>query len=279
VRAGQQRQPHGVDVFLQRGLRDLLGRLVQARVDDLEPVIAQGSGDGLRATIVPVETRFGDNDSIGPLHECVTLGASGRPAPTDLRRSPARLHPVTLPRTPRRSSRSPLRRALTPVLGGIAFFALLGGATWGIAAYYSDNPEQVNDRLAATVFDVGNVTTISEAIAESGPLLFPDLMRAGGTRAVVLDHTGDDPRLGWRAFYAFPADRDLSCKVRQVERTRQFIDCAGRTLDVGDLAPPPGVNVVVANDVVTLDLQAAVDEATTETAPGTDPLTTTSEAP
>lgn len=164
------------------------------------------------------------------------------------------------------------------MFGGLGFFAVLALATWGIASYYADNPERVNDRLAATVFDVGNVTTISGAIAESGPLLFPDLMRAGATRAVVLDHTGDDPRTGWRAFYAFPADRDLACKVRQVQRTRQFVDCDGRTLDVTDLAPPPGVNVIIANEVVTIDLQVAIADATA-TLSGTEPAPNASEEP
>ena len=40
--AGEQRQADGVGVLLQRGLGDLLGRLVQAGVDDLEPGVAQG---------------------------------------------------------------------------------------------------------------------------------------------------------------------------------------------------------------------------------------------
>ena len=51
---------------------------------------------------------------------------------------------------------SPLGRAVLPVAGGLAFFALLGLATWGIAALLRDNPEQVNERLAQTTFEVGN---------------------------------------------------------------------------------------------------------------------------
>ena len=42
VRARQQRQADGVDVLLERGLGDLLGRLVQAGVDDLEAVHRAG---------------------------------------------------------------------------------------------------------------------------------------------------------------------------------------------------------------------------------------------
>ncbi len=38
-------RPDGVGVLLEDGLGDLLGRLVQAGVDDLEAGVAQGPGD------------------------------------------------------------------------------------------------------------------------------------------------------------------------------------------------------------------------------------------
>ena len=50
------------------GLGDLLGRLVQAGVDDLEAGVAQGPGDDLGAPVVAVETGLGDDDSIAALH-------------------------------------------------------------------------------------------------------------------------------------------------------------------------------------------------------------------
>src|SRR5207248_10830356 len=64
----QHRDTDGVGVLLQGGLRHLLGRLVQARVDDLEPGIAQRPGDHLRAPVVAVEAGFGDDDAVAPLH-------------------------------------------------------------------------------------------------------------------------------------------------------------------------------------------------------------------
>jgi hypothetical protein len=42
---------------------------VQAGVDDLEAVIAQRPSDGLRATIVAIETGFRHDDAIRALHE------------------------------------------------------------------------------------------------------------------------------------------------------------------------------------------------------------------
>ena len=122
---------------------------------------------------------------------------------------------------PRRSlARSPLQRALYPVLGGIGFFVLLGLATWGVAALLSGNPEDLSGDLSSPTFEVGHVESIASIIADEGPLIFPDLVRTGGVRTVVLDHTGDDPRTKWTVYYAAPADRSIDCKVTQQQGTR-----------------------------------------------------------
>ena len=63
VRAGEDRDADGVGVLLDRGLDDLLGRLVQARVDDLHAGVAQRARDDLRAAVVPVEARLRDDDA------------------------------------------------------------------------------------------------------------------------------------------------------------------------------------------------------------------------
>ena len=68
VGAGEQRQPDGVGVLLHGRLGDLLGRLVQPGVDDLEAVVPQRPGDGLGPPVVPVEAGLGHDDSIGAIH-------------------------------------------------------------------------------------------------------------------------------------------------------------------------------------------------------------------
>ena len=163
--------------------------------------------------------------------------------------------------------RSTLRRALFPVVGGLLFFAALGLLLWLAAALIADNPEDVGERLATTVFEVGDVDSMSAIIAEDGPLIFPDLVRSGGTRSVVLDHTGDDPSRGWRVYFGHPADRELTCKVTQVRGTRDFTDCDGRTVPVEQLAPAAGVSPLIS-DVVVIDLRDATA--------GTEPPTPTS---
>ena len=57
VRARQDRQPDHVDVLLEGGRGDHLGRLAEAGVDDLEALVAQAAGEHLGAPVVAVEAR------------------------------------------------------------------------------------------------------------------------------------------------------------------------------------------------------------------------------
>jgi hypothetical protein len=154
-----------------------------------------------------------------------------------------------------------------PVAGGLAFFVVLGLVLWGIAAVLAGNSDDLNERLSSPTYEVGDIDVVSEIIASGGPVILPDLRDTSGSRTIVLDHSGDDPRFGWRVYFAHPADRDLSCKVEQVRGTREFTDCGGRTMSVEELAPAAGVAPIVS-DVVVIDLRGA--------ATGTDPPATTS---
>ena len=89
--AREDRQADRVGVLLEDGLGDLLGGLEQARVDDLEPGVAQGPGDHLDAPVVPVEAGFGHDDSMAALHGRDTTRVP-RDAPQSPR--PARVSPV-----------------------------------------------------------------------------------------------------------------------------------------------------------------------------------------
>ncbi len=150
--------------------------------------------------------------------------------------------------------RTPLARAVVPVLAGIAFFVVVGLILLAVAAYISDNSEETT--LAPTTADIGRTETYAEIIAEEGPIILPDLLQSSGRRTIVLDHTGDDPQFNWTIYMAYPADRSVDCKVEQVKRTRTFTDCEARTIEVEDLAlPPQGVRPIVYPDgSLTLDL-------------------------
>ena len=147
-------------------------------------------------------------------------------------------------RTPR--LRSPLARAVIPVLGGMAFFAAFFLGLWVVANVITDRAEP-GDEIGSTIFEVGPVDSLAEAVAEDGPLLFPDLKSPDGVRSIVLDHNGSDPAKGWQVYYGYPADRDATCLVTHERGSDTFTDCEGRTLNVSQLAPPGNVRPIVEN--------------------------------
>jgi hypothetical protein len=145
---------------------------------------------------------------------------------------------------------------VVPVAAGLAFFAALFLVTWLVAAWITNTNERVAT-VSERTFRVGSVERVAAQISESGPVLYPDLRDPNGTRAIVLDHVGDIPALGWRVFYAHPADRDASCLASQVAGTRQFVDCEGRRLDVSELSRPTDARPLVENEqMLYIDLRA-----------------------
>src|SRR5262245_48479599 len=80
VRTRQDAQPDGVGVLLHRGGDHLLGRLVQAGVDDLEAGIAQRAGHDLGPAVVAIEARLGDDDADGApgTHVCPSRALRSR---------------------------------------------------------------------------------------------------------------------------------------------------------------------------------------------------------
>ena len=92
-----------------------------------------------------------------------------------------------------------------PVLGGALVFLVIAGFTWAIAGYISDGDTSTSDRLAPSTFTIGRVDTLAATVAEDGPLLFPELGTAIGTRSIVVDHVGTVDAVGWRVYWAYPA--------------------------------------------------------------------------
>lgn len=147
--------------------------------------------------------------------------------------------------------RSPVARAVAPIVGGILFFAALFGVTW-LMAEFATNRAEVEVRTGDRTFVVGNVEDIAEAVATDGPILYPDLRDSTGKRSIVIEHNGSDPAKGWQVYYAYPADRDESCLVTQIAKTHTFTDCDGRTLSVEQLMPPMDVRPIVENKTTLL---------------------------
>ena len=97
VRARVAREPDGVGVLLDRGLRDLLGRLEQARVDHLEAGVAQRPRHHLGAAVVPVEARLRDDHPqlLGHVGESIDdLRACRPPEPRRIAGDAGARHPL-----------------------------------------------------------------------------------------------------------------------------------------------------------------------------------------
>jgi len=159
--------------------------------------------------------------------------------------------------------RSPLARAVVPVLGGIAFFALFFGGLWLVATVINHRADPGSE-IGNRVFEVGKVSAMAKAISADGPLLLPDLKSPDGVRSIVLDHVGSDPATGWQVYYGFPADRDASCLVTHVQGTRTFTDCEKRTVEVSKLKAPTEVRPIVENKkTLYIDLRGLTASVTT----------------
>jgi hypothetical protein len=159
--------------------------------------------------------------------------------------------------------RSPLARAVVPVLGGIAFFTLFFVGLWVAARYINDQADPTS-QIGNKVFEVGKVESIAKSIAKDGPLLLPDLKSPDGVRSIVLDHTGSDPAVGWQAYYGYPADRDATCLVTHVQGSRTFTDCENRVLQADQLSAPAEVRPIVENrKTLYLDLRGLTTSQTT----------------
>ena len=160
--------------------------------------------------------------------------------------------------------RSPISRAVVPVLAGLGFFAVLGLIMWGIAALMAGEQAQTTtftpDRLP-----IGNVDQWAKSIDTNGPVLFPGLGTTSGERTIVLDHNGTDSERGWVVYYAFPADRDVTCAIEQIVGTDTFTDCEGRTIGIDELAPPANGEYPIIEDRVALyiDLGERANDVTT----------------
>ena len=153
--------------------------------------------------------------------------------------------------------RSPLARAVVPVLAGAALIAVIGLFTWAVAVFVSRGDAATSERLAPSTFRLGSVESAAEEIRENGPLLIPGLNTTIGERSIVVNHTGSIDSQGWEIYWAYPADRSGSCLIESVRTTTKFVDCEGRTIDVTDLAPPTDdIRPVVENQrTLILDLR------------------------
>jgi hypothetical protein len=152
--------------------------------------------------------------------------------------------------------RSPLARAVVPVLAGLAVIAALFGILWLIAVVVTRGADEHNRRVGADVFEVGRVDRLADSVAKNGPILFPNLAGPAGQRPVGLDHERTTDFDGWRVFSLRPAGNGPDCLVSLDRATKELGDCNGQVYAVADLPPAERVEIVIDRDgTLTLDLQ------------------------
>jgi hypothetical protein len=122
---------------------------------------------------------------------------------------------------PERSPRAILIGVIGLVVGIGAVLAL-----FVVAIPTLTENQQVEVRLGDDRFDAGPAEQRAAAVADGGPLLFPDV--ASGQRDIYLQHVGDDATTGWVAFAARTADAGVECTVAWQSERRVFVDpCTG----------------------------------------------------
>ncbi len=154
--------------------------------------------------------------------------------------------------------RSPLARAVLPVLGGIVVIGLIFLATWIAAALISRNGGEATSRLAPPVFPMGSATRhaprpSTSRVRSCSPT---STRRAATARSSSTTRAMTPPGAG-SCTGATRRTRRPACPVTQVRHTARFTDCDGRVLDVTQLARPDGVHpTVVDSQRLEIDLRA-----------------------
>ena len=123
MRARQDRQPDHIDVLLERGRGDHLGRLAETRVDDLEALVAQSPGEHLGAPVMAVEAGLRDEHLERSLGHGPIVAHDRAADTAGVRASPDR---EEFDRAQRRNRRSARLRAIPAGLAAAAMGIPLG---------------------------------------------------------------------------------------------------------------------------------------------------------
>jgi hypothetical protein len=169
--------------------------------------------------------------------------------------------------------KSTLAAAVLPVLGGLAFFVVLGLVLWGVAALVSGGGSSVRVDLGENVFRPGEAADLAKEVAEDGPILFPGLVGQAGARAIGVYHVGTDSATGWKVYSLVPPGGPASCVLDLDRASRQLVDraCSGRRYPADGTGLDPVPWTVDGDGVLVIDLtpEGEPGRGTTTVAPAT----------
>ena len=93
------------------------------------------------------------------------------------------------------------------VVAGVLAVVLAIGVAWVVIEIANRTG---GNNLGDDTFDL-NAAFMARAVERDGPVLFQDLL--GGNRDIYVQHLGDHPREGWRAFRATAPGADRRCTL------------------------------------------------------------------
>lgn len=105
--------------------------------------------------------------------------------------------------------------ALLMVGAGLALVLVLFGQGGG------GEPSTVS--LGSDEFALGPAAERSQAIAEKGPFLLPDVSGRGQDRPIFVSHEGPEPEIGWAIFEAKAPDTPDNCFLRWDRTSETFV--------------------------------------------------------
>jgi hypothetical protein len=164
--------------------------------------------------------------------------------------------------------KTPVQRAVVPVLAGIVVIAALFGVLWGIAVLTTNRGEAGRTRveIGDDTFDLGTAESRAGEITRRGPVLYPDLL-IGGQRYLWVQHLGGDPLSKWYAFEAAVPGGPLSCATQWDPAPTQFVDpCTGARFPADGAGLTQYRVNITQDDHVVVDLKQPISAATPTTA-------------
>lgn len=111
---------------------------------------------------------------------------------------------------------------------------------------------KVEVKLGSDTFAAGSAEARSATIAETGPILFPDV--SGRQRDIFLQHIGDDPATGWYAFDARRPGQSRDCSLEWKADAEEFVDPCD-----GTVVPADGTGLLTYEVTVTEDGKLVID--------------------
>ena len=159
-------------------------------------------------------------------------------------------------------SRNHVGRAATVALVGV----IVLGVALGLVTLALGSRDSADLAIGDQTFQAGSAEKKAELIEESGPILYADVS-GRKDRDMILQHIGDDPDTGWRAFLAAPIDKGRDCTWLWQPDEELFRAKCDRTLTApADGKGLPQFKVTVKDGALDVDLNAdARKQASTTT--------------